>query len=66
MAGKAIRATRSTEKKVHLLSFYKVQTRHMLVQHQVREKQNEISTFKPLLTPTLVTGRIPVDALHVQ
>jgi predicted transposase YbfD/YdcC len=65
--GKTIRATTSTEEKVHLLSFYEVQTGLVLTQCQVGEKQNEISALKPLLTPPLVTGRIlTVDAMHTQ
>ena len=65
--GKTIRATTSTEEKVHLLSFYEVHTGLVLTQCQVGEKQNEISALKPLLTPPLVTGRIlTVDAMHTQ
>ncbi len=65
--GKTIRATTSTEETVHLLSFYEVHTGLVLTHCQVREKQNEISALKPLLTPALVTGRIlTVDALHTQ
>ncbi len=65
--GKTIRATTSTEEKVHLLSFYEVQTGLVLTQCQVREKHNEISALKPLLSPALVTGRIlTVDAMHTQ
>ncbi len=65
--GKTIRATTSTQERVHLLSFYEVQTGLVLAQCQVREKQNEISALKPLLIAPLVTGRIlTVDALHTQ
>ena len=65
--GKTIRATTGTEEPVHLLSFYEVKTGLVLLHCQVREKQNEISALKPLLTPALVTGRIlTVDAMHTQ
>ncbi len=65
--GKTIRATTRTEGKVHLLSFYEVNTGLVLWHCQVGEKQNEISALKPLLTPALVTGRIlTVDAMHTQ
>ena len=65
--GKTIRATTSREEKVHLLSFYEVQTGLVLLHCQVREKQNEISALKPRLSPALVTGRIlTVDAMHTQ
>ena len=65
--GKAIRATRSQEHRVHLLSCYDVQTGTVLWQCNVSDKQNEISALKPLLTPSLVKGRIlSLDAMHTQ
>ncbi len=65
--GKTIRATSSTQEKVHLLSWYEVSTGLVVAQCQVGEKHNEISALKPMLCPALVTGRIlTVDAMHTQ
>ncbi len=65
--GKTMRATTSTQEKVHLLSWYEVSTGFVLAHTQVGDKQNEISAIKPMLCPALVTGRIlTVDAMHTQ
>lgn len=65
--GKTLRATRMQDHPVHLLSWYDVITGTVLWQRNVLDKQNEISALKPLLTPTLVKGRIfSLDAMHTQ
>jgi len=65
--GKAIRATSSQEHRVHLLSCYDVKTGTVLWQCNVADKQNEITALKPLLTASLVKGRIvSLDAMHPQ
>lgn len=65
--GKTLRATSTQAQPVHLLSCYDVITGTVLWQCNVREKQNEISALKPLLTPSLVKGRIfSLDAMHTQ
>lgn len=65
--GKTVRATSKEEHPVHLLSCYDVTTGTVLWQCNVKDKENEISALKPLLTPTLVTGRIfSLDAMHTQ
>jgi predicted transposase YbfD/YdcC len=65
--GKTVRATSKQEHPVHLLSCYDVTTGTILWQCNVQEKQNEISALKPLLTPTLVMGRIlTLDTMHTQ
>lgn len=65
--GKTIRATSTQAHPVHLLSCYDVTTGTVLWQCNVTEKQNEISALKPLLTPSLVKGRIvTLDAMHTQ
>ena len=51
IAGKTMRATTSTQEKVHLLSWYEVSTGFVLAQCQVGEKHNEISAIKPMLCP---------------
>ncbi|HJT56997.1 MAG TPA: ISAs1 family transposase [Ktedonobacteraceae bacterium] len=65
--GKTVRATSKQEHPVHLLSCYDVITGTVLWQCNVEDKQNEISALKPLLTPSLIKGRIfSLDALHTQ
>jgi predicted transposase YbfD/YdcC len=65
--GKTLRATSMQDHPVHLLSCYDVITGTVLWQCNVLDKQNEISALKPLLTPTLVKGRIfSLDAMHTQ
>ena len=65
--GKTVRATSTQAHPTHLLSCYDVTTGTVLWQCNVGEKQNEISALKPLLTPTLVKGRIlTLDAMHTQ
>jgi len=65
--GKTMRATSKQAHPVHLLSCYDVITGTVLWQCDVGEKQNEISVLKPLITPTLVKGRIlSLDAMHTQ
>ena len=65
--GKIVCATSKQAQPVHLLSCYDVTTGTILWQCTVGEKQNEISALKPLLTPTLVKGRIlTLDAMHTQ
>lgn len=67
IAGKTLRATSKQGHPVHLLSCYDVITGTVLWQCNVQEKQNEISALKPLLTPSLVKGRIfSLDAMHTQ
>jgi predicted transposase YbfD/YdcC len=65
--GKMVRATSKEEHPVHRLRCYDVTTATVLWQCNVEEKQNEISALKPLLTPSLVKGRIfSLDAMHTQ
>lgn len=65
--GKTLRATTSQAHPVHQLSCYDVATRTVLWHCNVEEKQNEISALKPLLTPSLIKGRIfSLDAMHTQ
>jgi predicted transposase YbfD/YdcC len=65
--GKTLRATSTQAHPVHQLSCYDVTTGTVLWQCNVGEKQNEISALKPLLTPSLVKGRIvTLDAMHTQ
>jgi predicted transposase YbfD/YdcC len=65
--GKTVCATSQQAQSTHLLSCYDVTTGTVLWQCNVGEKQNEISALKPLLTPTLVKGRIlTLDAMHTQ
>jgi predicted transposase YbfD/YdcC len=65
--GKAIRATSSQEHRVHLLSCYDVKTGIVQWQYNVADKQNESTALKPLLTASLVKGRIvSLDAMHTQ
>lgn len=65
--GKTVRATSKQEHPLHLLSCYDVTTGTVLWHCNVEEKQNEISALKPLLTPTLIKGRIlTLDAMHTQ
>lgn len=65
--GKTVRATSRQAHRVHLLSCYDVTTGTVLWHWNVEEKQNEISALKPLMTPTLITGRIfTLDAMHTQ
>jgi predicted transposase YbfD/YdcC len=65
--GKMVRATSKQAQPTHLLSCYDVTTGTVLWQCNVGEKQNEISALKPLLTPTLVKGRVlTLDAMHTQ
>jgi len=65
--GKTLRATTKETHAGHLLSCYDVTTGTVLWHCNVGEKQNEISALKPLLTPSLVKGRIvTLDAMHTQ
>jgi hypothetical protein len=65
--GKTLRATSTQAHPVHQLSCYDVTTGIVLWQCNVGEKQNEISALKPLLTPSLLKGRIvTLDAMHPQ
>jgi predicted transposase YbfD/YdcC len=65
--GKTLRATTGQEHPVHQLSCYEVGTGIVLWHQNVSEKQNEISALKPLLTASLVKGRIlSLDAMHTQ
>ncbi len=65
--GKTLRGTTSQPHPVHQLSCYEVATGIVLWHCNVREKENEISALKPLLTPQLIKGRIfTLDAMHTQ
>lgn len=65
--GKTVRATSKEAQPVHQLSAYDVKTGMVLFQVNVRDKQNEISALKPLLTPAFIKGRIlTLDAMHTQ
>lgn len=65
--GKTLRATSQEAHPVHQLSCYEVATGTVLWHCNVEEKQNEISALKPLITPSLVKGRIfSLDAMHTQ
>ena len=65
--GKAVRATSKESQPVHQLSAYDVTTGVVLFQVNVKEKQNEISALKPLLTPAFITNRIfTLDAMPCQ
>lgn len=65
--GKTLRATSKQDHPVHLLSCYDVITGTVLWQCTVGEKQNAISALKPLITPSLIKGRIfSLDAMHTQ
>lgn len=65
--GKTVRATSRQAHRVHLLSCYDVTTGTVLWHWNVEEKQNEGSRLKPLMTPTLITGRIfTLDAMHTR
>src|SRR6266571_2942443 len=65
--GKTLRATSTQAHPIHLLRGSDVVTGTVLWQCNVGEKQNEISALKPLITPSLVKGRIiTLDAMHTQ
>lgn len=65
--GKTLRATTSQPHPVHQLSCYEVATGTVLWHCNVQEKENEISALKPLLTASLIKGRIfTLDAMHTQ
>ena len=69
--GKTMRGTLSHEAAeqgpVHLLSLYETRTGIVLAQHQVREKENEISAVKTWLQAFQVQDRIvSADAMHTQ
>ena len=69
--GKTLRGTLHHESpqqaKVHLLSLYETRTGVVLAQHQVGEKQNEISAVKSWLQAVHVQDRIvSADAMHTQ
>ncbi|GER91376.1 ISAs1 family transposase [Dictyobacter vulcani] len=65
--GKALRAASKQAHPIHQLSCYEVSTGRVLWHCDVREKHNEISDLKPLLTTETVKGRIlSLDALHTQ
>ncbi len=65
--GKTVRATSKLLSHVHQVSAYDVETGVVLFQVNVRDKENEISALKPLLTPSFIKGRIfTLDAMHTQ
>lgn len=69
--GKTMRGTLGHESEsqpsVHVLSVYEVQTALVLAQRSVREKENEISALKDLLTPVYVKDRVwTADAMQTQ
>ncbi len=69
--GKTLRGTLQHESAeqgpVHLLSLYETSTGTVLAQHQVREKENEISAVKTWLQAFQVQDRIvSADAMHTQ
>ena len=69
--GKTLRGTLRHEAAeqgpVHLLSLYETRTGIVLAQHQVREKENEISAVKTWLQAFQVQNRIvSADAMHTQ
>ncbi len=67
MDGKTLRATSTQAHPVHQLSCSDVTTGTVLWQCHVGEKQNEISALKPLMTPSLVKGRmVTLDAMPTQ
>jgi predicted transposase YbfD/YdcC len=69
--GKALRGTYGhvdpEQSNVHLCAFYEVKTGIVLAQRDVKEKENEISALKEMLSPNLIKGRIlSADAMHTQ
>jgi predicted transposase YbfD/YdcC len=63
--GKTLRATTGEAQTVHQLSCYEIATGIVLWHCDVGSKQNEISALKPLLTASMVKGRIfSLDAMH--
>ena len=69
--GKTMRGTlghaSEEQASVHVLSVYEVRTGLVLAQRSVREKENEISAVKDLLTPLYVKDRVwTADAMHTQ
>ena len=69
--GKTLRGTLKHESAeqgpVHLLSLYETSTGTVLAQHQVQQKENEISAVKTWLQAFQVPGRIvSADAMHTQ
>jgi predicted transposase YbfD/YdcC len=69
--GKTLRGTlrhaAAEQGPVHLLSLYETRTGIVLAQHQVREKENEISAVKTWLQAFQVQNRIvSADAMHTQ
>jgi DDE_Tnp_1-associated len=65
--GKTLRGTTSQPHPVHQLSCYEVATGIVLWHCDVQEKEHAISALKPLLTPSLIKGRIfTLDAMHPQ
>lgn len=52
---------------MHVLSVYEVRSGLVIAQRNVREKENEISAGKDLLTPLYVKDRVwTADAMHTQ
>lgn len=69
--GKTLRGTlghtSAQQPSVHLLSLYETRTGVVLAQHQVGEKENEISAVKAWLQAVQVQDRIvSADAMHTQ
>jgi predicted transposase YbfD/YdcC len=69
--GKTLRGTlghtSAQQTSVHLLSLYETRTGVVLAQHQVGEKENEISAVKSWLQAVQVQDRIvSADAMHTQ
>jgi hypothetical protein len=69
--GKTLRGTLKHESpqqtSVHLLSLYETRTGVVLAQHQVGEKQHEISAVKTWLQAVQVQDRmVSADAMHTQ
>lgn len=69
--GKTMRGTlgheSTSQPSVHVLSVYEVHSGLVLAQRSVREKENEISAGKDLLTPLYVRDRVwTADAMHTQ
>ena len=71
MTGNTLRATLQHEsaqqQPVHLLSLYETSTATVLAQHQVQQKENEMSAVKTWLQAFQVQDRIvSADAMHTQ
>jgi hypothetical protein len=65
--GKPLRATSTQAHQVHLLGCYDVTTGTVLWPCEVQENQQEIRALHPLLTPSLVKGRmLTLDAMPTE